>query len=142
MKTNQTRTAVILSLVLTAFPFYVHAADFIVIVNKDNASAVDKATAARMFTGDMKSWGDGTPVTAVDLPEDNPVRASFSTDVIGKSVSNMKAFWAQNVFSGKALPPKQVASDDEVKKLVSSTKGGIGYIKPSSADASVRTVIK
>jgi hypothetical protein len=76
------------------------------------------------------------------LPEDNPVRASFSTDVLGKSVGNVKAVWAQLVFSGRALPPKQAASDDEVKKLVAANKSAIGYVKASSVDDSVKAVIK
>src|SRR4029077_20108567 len=74
------------------------AGDFVVIVNKDNASPVDKAFVAKVFTGDVKSWKDGSPITAVDLPEDNPVRASFSNDVLGKTVGNVKAQWAQLIF--------------------------------------------
>ena len=118
------------------------AGDFAVVVNKANASAVDKATLAKIYTGEMKSWGDGTPVVAVDLPDDSATRAAFSTDVVGKSVANLKAMWAQFVFSGKALPPKQAASDDDVKKLVSATKGAVGYIKPSAVDDSVKVALK
>jgi hypothetical protein len=46
------------------------------------------------------------------------------------------------VFSGKALPPKQMGSDDEMKKFVASNKGAIGYIKASSLDDSVKAVVK
>jgi len=119
-----------------------YAGDFVVIVNKGNAAAVDKALVHKIYVGDAKSWGEGTAVAPADLPDENPVRASFSNEVLGKSVSNMKALWAQNVFSGKAVPPKQLGSDDDVKKFVSANKGGIGYIKPSSLDDSVKAVIK
>jgi hypothetical protein len=67
---------------------------------------------------------------------------SFTSDVLGKTVGNVKALWAQMVFSGQALPPKQVASDDDVKKLVSANKGAIGYVKASSVDDSVKAVLK
>lgn len=119
-----------------------YAGDFAVIVNKDNTLPVDKETVARMFCGELKAWKDGTTVMAVDLPETNPVRSSFSADVLGKTVANIKALWAQLIFSGKALPPKQVSSDEEVKKLVNSNKGAIGYIKASSVDDSVRVALK
>lgn len=119
-----------------------HGADFAVIINKDNASPVDKATVAAIYGGDLKSWKDGSPVMAIDLPESNPIRASFTTEVLGKSVANVKALWAQMIFSGKALPPKQAASDDDVKKLVSANKGAIGYIKQSSVDDSVKAILK
>jgi|SRR5882724_3365208 len=118
------------------------AGDFAVIVNKANPIAVDKATVARMFTGDKKSWEDGTAVAAVDLPEDNATRSAFSSEVLGKSVANVKAFWAQLIFSGKGLPPKALASDDDVKKFVSGNKGGIGYVKASAVDDSVKVVAK
>lgn len=81
-------------------------------------------------------------LVAIDLPEDNPVRASFSTDGLGKSVGNVKAVWAQLVFSGRALLPKQASSDDEVKKLVAANKNAIGYVKASSLDDSVKAVIR
>ena len=118
------------------------AGDFAVIVNKENTSPVDKETVAKIYTGELKSWNDGAPVVAIDLPESNPVRASFSTEVLGKAVGNVKALWAQMIFSGKALPPKQVASDEDVKKLVSANKGAIGYVKQSSVDDSVRVALK
>jgi ABC-type phosphate transport system substrate-binding protein len=118
------------------------AGDFVVIVNKANTAAVDKTTIAKIYTGESKSWSDGTPVMAFDLPEDNPARASFSTDVVGKPISNLKSLWAQLIFSGRALPPKSAPSDDEMKKLVAANKGAVGYIKPGSVDDSVKVAVK
>jgi ABC-type phosphate transport system substrate-binding protein len=130
----------VVAFVLLAMP--VRAGEFAVIVNKDNASPIDKEMVAKIYSGDLKSWKDGAPVMPIDLPESNPARASFSTEMLGKTVANVKALWAQMIFSGKALPPKQVAADDDVKKLVAANKGAIGYIKPSSVDESVRAALK
>jgi ABC-type phosphate transport system substrate-binding protein len=135
-------SSVLAIMALASLATAARAGDFAVIVNKDNNSPVDKETVARIYTGELKSWKDGAPVMAVDLPENNPVRATFSTEVLGKAVGNVKALWAQMVFSGKALPPKQVASDEDVKKLVSANKGAIGYVKQSSVDDSVKAVLK
>ena len=132
----------IVLLVLAFVANAVHAGDFAVIVNKDNPATVDKDTVTKIYSGELKSWKDGSPVTAIDLPESNPVRADFSSEVLGKTVANVKALWAQMIFSGKALPPKQLASDDDVKKLVSANKGAIGYVKRSSVDDSVKAVLK
>jgi ABC-type phosphate transport system substrate-binding protein len=118
------------------------AGDFVVIVNKSSTVAVDKAMVAKIYQGEMKSWPDGTPVAAVDLPEDSSVRAAFCTEIVGKSVANLKAMWAQMVFSGKALPPKLAAGDDDVKKAVSSAKGGVGYIKAAAVDDTVKVAFK
>jgi ABC-type phosphate transport system substrate-binding protein len=117
------------------------AADFTVIVNRANTSTIDKAVIAKIFLGEKKSWEDGTPVAAIDLPEDSPTRAHFSNDVLGEPVGSVKALWAQAIFSGKALPPKKAASDDDVKKFVGANKGGIGYIMTSSVDDSVKVAM-
>jgi ABC-type phosphate transport system substrate-binding protein len=137
------RSAIIVALVLfVALWRGAVASDFVVIVNKSNASVIDKTTVAKIYTGNMKSWSDGTRVVPLDLPEENAARISFSIDVVGKAVGHLRAYWAQLVFSGNAMPPKVVHSDDEVKKQVSSNIGGIGYIKPSSVDDSVKVAIR
>lgn len=118
------------------------AADVVVIVSKANTNAVDKAFVVKVYTGEAKNWPDGGPVFAIDQGEDSPVRADFNSSVLGKSSGNMKALWAQNIFAGKGLPPKVVESDAEVKKVVSTNKNAIGYIKTSSVDDTVKVVIK
>ena len=118
------------------------AADVVVIVNKANANAVDKALVVKIYTGEAKNWPDGGPVFPLDQGDDSPIRADFNRSVLGKSSGNMKALWAQNIFSGKGLPPKVVNPDAEVKKIVSANKNAIGYIKSSSVDDTVKVVVK
>ncbi|MEA3109570.1 MAG: hypothetical protein QOI88_4175 [Gammaproteobacteria bacterium] len=138
--------SLVASLALTALiavvPGVALSGDFVVIVNKASTVAVDKTTVAKIYQGELKSWPDGTPAVAIDLPEDNPSRAAFATEVVGKSVANLKAIWAQLIFSGRALPPKVVASDDDVKKAVSAAKGGVGYIKANAVDDTVKVAFK
>lgn len=118
------------------------AEDLVVIVNKANANAVDKAFVVKVYMGQTKNWPDGEPVFALDQNERNPIRADFNSNILGKSNGNMKALWAQNIFSGKGLPPKVVDPDTEVKKIVSTNKNAIGYIKASNSDDTVKVVIK
>jgi ABC-type phosphate transport system substrate-binding protein len=145
MNNSNTRSGISPLLAVMALALLATAAragDFAVIVNKDNVSLIDKEMVAKIYSGDLKSWKDGAPVMPIDLPESNPARAGFSTELLGKTVANVKALWAQMIFAGKALPPKQVAADDDVKKLVAANKGAIGYIKPSSVDDSVKAVLR
>ncbi len=119
-----------------------HAGDVVVIVNKGNANAVDKTFVVKAYTGEARSWPDGGQVAALDQGEDNAVRTQFDTTLLGKSSANMKALWAQNVFSGKGLPPKVIDGDAEVKKAVSADKNAIGYIHAEALDDSVKSVAK
>ena len=118
------------------------AGDIVVIVNKSNNNAVDKQLVAKIYNGEVKGWQSGGAVVALDLPDNNPEAAQFCDEVIGKKLSHMKMVWAQMMFSGQALPPKHVASDDEMKKMVSGDVNAIGYIKASNVDDSVKVVIK
>jgi ABC-type phosphate transport system substrate-binding protein len=118
------------------------AGEVVVIVNKANDNTLDKALVAKIYTGESKVWGNGGGISAYDLPEDNPARASFASEMVGKTQSSLKSLWTQNVFTGKSVPPKSAASDDEVKKAVSANKNAIGYIKASSADDTVKVVVK
>jgi len=118
------------------------AGDVVVIVNKANDNTVDKALVAKIYVGESKVWGNGGAITAYDLPEDNPARASFANEVVGKAPAALKSLWTQNTFTGKAVPPKSAASDEDVKKAVIANKNAIGYIKAASADDSVKVVVK
>ena len=133
---------IISTLALLAAAGLSHAGDVVVIVNKANDNSVDKALVAKIYTGESKVWANGGSISAIDLTDDNPGRASFANDFVGKSPAALKSLWTQNVFTGKAVPPKAMASDDDVKKAVAANKGAIGYIKAASADDTVKVVLK
>ena len=56
----------------------------------------------------------------------------------GKSSAQVKAAWSRLVFSGKATPPKELASSAEVKKFVAANPDAIGYVEKSAVDATVK----
>lgn len=116
------------------------ADDVVVIVNKNNVNPIKHAMVVKIYTGAVRGWPDGTPVYALDQDDSSPARADFYANVIGKSRAAMRAIWAQNIFTGKGLPPKLVNSDAEMKKLVSSNKNAIGYIRASGVDDSIKVV--
>jgi len=127
-------------LVATILSASASAEEVAVIVNKSNANPVDRALVVKLYTGAARSWPDGSPVFVLDQAEDSLARAEFYAQVIGKSAATMKAIWAQNIFSGRGLPPKLANPDVEMKKLVSANKNAIGYISASAVDDSVKVI--
>ena len=69
-----------------------------------------------------------------------PAHDLFYTKVTGKNSAQVKAAWSRLVFSGKATPPKELATAADVKKFVASNPDAIGYIEKSAVDASVKVV--
>jgi hypothetical protein len=116
--------------------------DVVIVVHKDNLHVIDFAYVAKIYSGTVRSWPDGTPVIALDQAEDTEVRAQFSAKVMNRSVAGMKAIWSQNVFSGKGLPPKVVGVDSDVKRIISTNRNAIGYLLASQVDATVKVLTK
>lgn len=106
-----------------------------VIVNPKNANSPSAEQISGVFLGKSND------LTGVDLPDGNAVRDAFYQKVTGKDGAQLKAYWAKLVFTGKAQPLKEVASDAEVKKFVASNPAAIGYIDKGSVDGSVKVVL-
>jgi len=143
MKNALTRCALLLLTLagLVLAPFQARAQDeVVVIVNRDNPHAIDRATLVAIYTGRVKGWADGSPVFPLDQPQSNALRETFYTQVIGRSVANIQAIWAQNIFAGKGLPPKVATPDGQMKHLVATNRNAIGYIRASEIDDTVRVV--
>jgi ABC-type phosphate transport system substrate-binding protein len=137
------RTVALLLFVLTiAGPAQVLADDIVIIVNRDNMNTVDAVFVQRVYVGAIKGWPDGTAVMVFDQPEGSDAREVFCTTVLKKSVTNVKAIWSQNIFTGKGLPPKITTPDLAIKQAVASNLGAIGYIHAAQLDASVKVLGK
>ena len=129
---------------LTAFALFVCTsqaqAAVAIIVNLSNTEALDEDTIAKIFLGKMKTFPSGQGVIPINLTEGSATKIAFHENVLNRSESQTKAYWAQLMFSGKGTPPKEVASDAEVIELVAKNPSIIGYIDASSVNESVKVV--
>ena len=106
---------------------------FVVVVNATNrASSISRAELAALFTKKEESWSDGSAAFPVDLPADDPTREAFTEAIHGKSPQAIRAYWQQQIFSGRAVPPPERDSDEEVLAYVRSTAGAVGYVRPTA----------
>jgi len=113
-----------------------------VIVNPKSATASMTADqVASIFLGKSNTLPSGAAAAAVDQPESAAVREQFYTKVTGKQAAQVKAAWSRLVFSGKATPPKELASSAEVKKFVAGNADAIGYIEKAALDGTVKAVL-
>lgn len=113
-------------------------AGVVAIVNKANASA-DKATIGQLYRLETQSWSGNINATLFDQ-FDHKKRNEFYQGYTGKDVGDIRAIWGKAVFSGRAVPPKILESDSEVKKEVARDVNAVGYVDESSVDGSVRAV--
>jgi len=114
----------------------------VVVVNPANpVASLDKAEVARLFLGRSKTFPDGGDATVVTSDEGNSTRAAFEQAALGKSESQMKAYWAKQMFSGQGSPPDSVGDDAAVKAKVASDPSAVGYLPASMVDGTVKVVM-
>ena len=108
-----------------------------------NPSVTTTATAfqvASLFLGRSSALG-GVKLKPIDQEDGSRVRDAFYQSAAHKSPSQLNAYWARLIFTGKGRPPKAVFDDDEVKALIQKDTKAIGYIDSTSVDDSVKVVL-
>ncbi len=132
------KTLIVVSLFISQLAF----AEVAVIGHPSNANALDEAAVSKIFLGREKSFADGKSVVPLSLAESSPASTAFNDAVLKKSSSQLKAYWSKLVFTGKGTPPKEIATDEEMIKLVATNPSVIGYVDASKVDASVKVAMK
>ena len=127
----------VISVVVTGAGSQTAAADgpppFVVVVNAKNPSfVVDRDFVADAFLKKTTRWPNGDVIKPVDQTSSSPTRARFSEAILKRSVSAVKSYWQQIIFSGRDVPPTEVASDEDVIKFVAAHPGAIGYVSGST----------
>ncbi|PRC91373.1 hypothetical protein [Solimicrobium silvestre] len=110
-------------------------ADFVVVVNAKNPTiSISKEQIAQYFLGSTNTF------SPIDLAEGSPIRVEFYKTITDKDPSQVRAIWSKLVFTGKAKPPKQFNTSEEVKKQIGSDINAIGYMEKSAVDSSVKII--
>jgi hypothetical protein len=116
-------------------------AESVVIVNPKNpVSTLGTEQVQRLFLAKLSDFPGGGIAKPVNLPEGNRLRDEFYEKTSHKDVAQLKSYWARLIFTGKAFPPKELASESEIKRFVASNVEAIGYISKESLDSTVKVV--
>ncbi len=111
-----------------------------IVVNPSNpATSMSKDEVARIFLKKSTKFSDGRSASPVDLAVNSSIRENFSKSVLGKPASAVDAYWQQQIFSGRDIPPPQ-KSESAAISFVRSNENGIAYVS-SGADAAGLKVI-
>ncbi len=114
-------------------------ADVVVIVNPA-LGAVSEDEIQRIFLGKKSAFSDGTKATPYYLAESLTERGVFDQQALGKSSSQLKAYWSQLVFTGKGTPPAELSSSAEAVAKVAADKSAIAYVDAGAVNSSVKVI--
>jgi ABC-type phosphate transport system substrate-binding protein len=102
---------------------------FKVIVNPKNpVTSIDRDVLRNAYLKKEAAWQDGDTMRPVDLARRSSVRDVFTRVVLKKTPAQLKTYWSQQIFSGKGVPPPEVATPAEVTAYVIANPGAIGYV--------------
>ena len=112
-----------------------HAQVAVVASAKSSQGSLTPEQLANLYLGKL-------PGQLYDLPEGSPLREQFYSKGTGRTTAQVKATWARLTFSGKASPPKEVASSADLKKALAANPDAIGYIEKSAVDPTVKVLLE
>jgi ABC-type phosphate transport system substrate-binding protein len=117
------------------------SATFRVIVHPATELAgADRAFIAEAFLDKVTRWSDGSAIHAVDLRFNAPTRHDFSEQILRRSVIAVRRYWQQRIFTGRGVPPPELASDEAVLEYVRRHPGAVGYVSVAAATSGVKVV--
>lgn len=118
-----------------------HMDAFRVIVNPSTpVQNLDRKFLRSVFLKRVTQWPDGQVIYPVDLDPSQEARQRFSHDVLERNIEAVKIYWQQAIFSGRDVPPPELASSEDVVKYVLGHKGAIGYVSTGVDVGEARTV--
>jgi ABC-type phosphate transport system substrate-binding protein len=111
-----------------------------VIVNSSvSISSISRDELSKIFLKKVSKFHDGHPSVPVDLPSGSGLRDAFSRDVHGKPASAVEAYWQQQVFSGRDVPPSEKGEAAAIE-FVRSNGGGIAYVSAGAPTDGVKVL--
>lgn len=103
--------------------------------------ALSRTQAERLFLGRTSTLADNTPVTLIDLPP-GADRDRFYLELTGKNPVQTRAYWSRQVFTGRALPPRQAESVEQLREWLRGDPRSIGYIPATQVDDQLRILLR
>lgn len=99
-------------------------------------------TVRNLYLGKTVQLDNGVRVEVIDLPSGNSVRDEFYEKVVGKDTTQVRAYWAKRIFTGKGSPPDTKLDERAVIRWVSEAPGRIGYVSPEAVNDTVRILLR
>jgi ABC-type phosphate transport system substrate-binding protein len=104
----------------------------VVVVHAGNPTpALSRDQVARLFLRKVSRWPSGAPSLPVDLRADAPARAAFTKQVLAKSITSVKAYWQERIFSGRDVPPPEQPTEADAVAFVRANPGAVAYVSPA-----------
>lgn len=115
-------------------------AEIVVIIHPNNDAELSAKDVQRIFLGKEKKFSNGKEVIPLNQVPSASARSAFDTDTLGRSSTQVAAYWSKLVFTGKGIPPKELDNDAAVLAIVADNQNAIGYVDSASVSDAVKVI--
>lgn len=116
-------------------------ADVAIIVHPSNKNAFALTDVESIFMLKKSTFADGSKASPFYLSGDDTARNLFNEKALGKSSSQLKAYWSKLVFTGKGTPPPELPSSAEAVAKVAADPAAVAYVDKSAVTSAVKVVL-
>jgi len=104
-----------------------HAIEIAVITNAKSLNArVSKSQLKRLFLA-KSDYIDGVRLKVIELSS-TEYKEAFYHHITNKNSVQLRSYWTRLIFTGKALPPKQFTSKQELFQQIEEKKDIVTYL--------------
>lgn len=91
-------------------------------------AVISKNELRSLYALRVQQFADGTPVTLVVFPDQDPRHRAFATAVLNVFPYVLRENWDKKTFTGAARPPLTVDTPEAMVRKVAATPGALGYL--------------
>lgn len=115
--------------------------DVLVVIASPSAGPLElgRSELVHLYMGRLNRLPSGLSALTLDLED---AREAFYAGLVNKRLSEINAYWARLVFSGRASPPRTVATVEEMLDIVANNPGAIGYVRRADVNDRVQVVME
>ncbi|WP_240615599.1 hypothetical protein [Alteromonas facilis] len=118
-----------------------YGSDLVVVVNKNSAvEELTKKEVIDIYMGRYVSFPNGEPAKPIDFPANSEIKQRFYQMLVNQDERKIKSYWSRLLFSGRAKPPIETDSSDEVVTLLSTEYSGLAYVERELVTPEMRIV--
>lgn len=114
----------------------------VVVVNlaTNPSGFLSQSAISAIFGMRLRKWEDGSQIKVFVFPDENPLHIAFSKQILHAFPYQLRSAWDRLVFSGTGEEPVDVKTEQQMKKMISSTPGAIGYLSRSMVDETIKII--
>lgn len=127
----------VFTLLLVVWPNNLCAEELLVNVSTADTK-ISRNKARLYFSQRLTRWPDGTSVTLVVLPDNDPLHIAFSKKTLGLYPYQLRRAWNRRLFTGTGQQPVTVTSEQEARKIIAMTPGSLSYVSGDKQNKEIR----